>query len=121
MLTVKWKDPEASCSKEDLAAYDAQIAELREAVPTWKAELKTKQSMLSTIRSAPSTEALRTAVTGLEAQKAEVEQRLATLRSGSVKPVSEGEREEIGRELRKWRGVRERRKRGYVVHPPLYR
>lgn len=77
-----------------------------------KAELKNKQSILTTVRSAPSTDSLRTALSDLEAKKAEAEQRLATLRSGSIKPVSDVEKDEIAKEHRKWTGIRERRKRG---------
>lgn len=106
------QDPEASCSKEELAAYDTEIATLRDAIPALKAELKNKQGVLATIRSAPSTDSLRAVVSNLEAKKAEAEQRLQTLRSGSVKPVSDVEKDEIAKEHRKWKGTRERRKRG---------
>lgn len=85
---------------------------MRDAIPALKAELKNKQSVLTTIRSAPSTDTLRTAVSDLEAKKTDAEQRLMTLRSGSVKPVSDLEKDEITKEHRKWRGIRERRKRG---------
>ena len=113
-ITEIIQDPEASCSKEELAAYDVEIARLRESLPELKAELKSKQAKLAFTRSAPSNDGLRASVFSLEAQKAEAEARLATLRSGSVKPVSDIEKEAIDKDHRKWRGIRERRKRGFL-------
>lgn len=97
-----------------MEAYDIEIARLRESLPELKSELKSKQARLSTIRSAPSTDALRASVSNLEAQKAEAQARLTTLRSGSVKPVSDVEKEAINKDHKKWRGIRERRKRGFL-------
>lgn len=97
-----------------MAAYDIEIARLRESLPELKGEFKSKQAKLASIRSAPSTDGLRASVFSLEAQKAEAKARLATLRSGSVKPVSDIEKEAIDKEHKKWRGIRERRKRGFL-------
>ena len=97
-----------------MAAYDFEIARLRESLPELKVEFKSKQAKLASIRSAPSTDGLRASVSSLEAQKAEAEARLSTLRSGSVKPVSGVEKEAIDKDLKKWRGIRERRKRGFL-------
>lgn len=85
----------------------------RGSLPQLKTELRSKQLALTTIRSAPSTDALRETVSKLLIQKAEMEQRLTVLKSGNVKPVDARERERIEMEHRKWRGVRERRKRAF--------
>lgn len=78
-----------------------------------KAELKTKNAALSALRSAPTTDSLREAVQVLQAKRAESEQRLKVLKSGSIKPVSDAEREEAEKEHRKWKRCREARKRAF--------
>lgn len=69
---------------------------------------------LSTLRSAPTTDALREAVQTLEAEKQEKEERLRELRGGSVKPVSAEEKEAVEGEWKKWKRSRDARKRAYL-------
>ncbi len=108
-LTIE-KDPNANCSPEEHAAYDEEIKRIRDNLPNKKAALKTKTATLATIRSAPSTDALRVSLTSAQAAKAQLEARLDPLRSGSVKPVSANEKRDVEREHKLWTAVRNKRK-----------
>ena len=77
-------------------------------------EVKSKNSALASIRSAPSTDVLRDTVNKLLAQKEEIEQRLRVLKSGSIKPVSSAEKQQVESEWKRWRRTREVRKRGFL-------
>jgi 26S proteasome regulatory subunit (ATPase 3-interacting protein) len=106
---------------------DTRISTLREALPSLKADVKSKTTLLSSIKSAPTTDALRDAVAALEAETAEKVERLKVLRSGSVKPVGKEEKEKTEREYRGWMRKREARKRafreveGYVLDTGVMR
>lgn len=83
-------------------------------IPGLKAELKSKSTALSTLRSAPTTDALREAVQTLEAGKQDMEERLRVLKSRSVKPVSVEEKEAAEGEWKRWKRARDARKRAYL-------
>ncbi|KFY61653.1 hypothetical protein V497_02805 [Pseudogymnoascus sp. VKM F-4516 (FW-969)] len=108
------QDPNAMSTPEELAAADAQIAALRDMIPTLKTELKSKSTALSTLRSAPTTGALREAVQAMETDKRDKEERLRVLRAGSTKPVNTEEREAVEAEWKRWKRVRDARKRAYL-------
>ncbi|KFY36721.1 hypothetical protein V494_04995 [Pseudogymnoascus sp. VKM F-4513 (FW-928)] len=107
------QDPNATSTPAELALADTQIATLREALPILKSELKSASSALSTLRSAPTTDALRDAVRTLESEKRSKEERLTVLRAGSTKPICLGEREKVETEWRRWKRTREARGRAY--------
>ncbi|OBT90858.1 hypothetical protein VE02_00423 [Pseudogymnoascus sp. 03VT05] len=107
------QDPNATSTPDELAAADSQIAALRDNMPTLKSELKSLSSTLTTLRSAPITSALRESVQALETDKQDKEERLRVLRAGSIKPVNVEEREKVEAEWRRWKGIRDRRKRAY--------
>ncbi|KFY63741.1 hypothetical protein V496_03696 [Pseudogymnoascus sp. VKM F-4515 (FW-2607)] len=107
------QDPNATSTPEELAQADALIASLRDAIPTLKADLKSASSALSTLRSAPTTDALREAVQALESEKQDKEERLRVLREGGSKPIDVDERERVEGEWRRWKRARDARKRAY--------
>ncbi|ELR03845.1 hypothetical protein GMDG_01374 [Pseudogymnoascus destructans 20631-21] len=107
------QDPNATSTPEELAAADAQIAALRDKIPTLKSELKSASTTLSTLRSAPTTSALRESVQTLETDKEDKEGRLHVLRAGSTKPVNVEEREAVEGEWRRWKRTRDARKRAF--------
>jgi 1,2-phenylacetyl-CoA epoxidase PaaB subunit len=82
---------------------DSAIAVLHETIPPLKAELKSKSAYLVTLRAAPTTEALREAVTNLGRKKAEMEARLQALKSSNVKAISQEDRERTEEDFRKWK------------------
>ncbi|KFY72501.1 hypothetical protein V499_07349, partial [Pseudogymnoascus sp. VKM F-103] len=106
-------DPNATSTPAELAAVDAQIAALRDKIPTLKSELKSASNTLSILRSAPTTSSLRDAVQTLETDKQDKEERLRVLRAGSTKPVNVEEREKVEGEWRRWKRTRDNRKRAY--------
>ncbi|OBT51080.1 hypothetical protein VE04_08826, partial [Pseudogymnoascus sp. 24MN13] len=112
---VYWgvQDPNATSTPAELAATDARIASLRDSIPSLKSELKSASTALSTLRSAPTTDALRSAVQTLETDKQDKEARLRVLRAGGIKPVNVEEREKVAAEWRKWKRTRDNRKRAY--------
>ncbi|KFY11739.1 hypothetical protein V492_04288, partial [Pseudogymnoascus sp. VKM F-4246] len=107
------QDPNATSTPAELALADSQIATLRDALPVLKSELKSASSALSTLRSAPTTDALRDAVRTLESEKRSKEERLGVLRAGSTKPVCLEDRERVEAEWRRWGRTREARGRAY--------
>ncbi|OBT94749.1 hypothetical protein VE01_06215 [Pseudogymnoascus verrucosus] len=107
------QDPNATSTPAELAAVDAQIAALRDKIPTLKSELKSASNTLSILRSAPTTSSLRDAVQTLETDKQDKEERLRVLRAGSTKPVNVEEREKVEGEWRRWKRTRDNRKRAY--------
>ncbi|KFZ13093.1 hypothetical protein V501_03878, partial [Pseudogymnoascus sp. VKM F-4519 (FW-2642)] len=107
------QDPNATSTPAELAAADAQIATLRDKIPTLKSELKSASTSLSTLLSAPTTSSLRDAVQTLENDKQDKEERLRVLRTGSIKPVNLEEREKVEAEWRRWKRTRDNRYRAY--------
>jgi 26S proteasome regulatory subunit, ATPase 3, interacting protein len=96
------QDPKDSATLEELATLDTSVASLREVIPSLKSALKAKSTALATLRSQPTTQALKISVDNLEKQRDEIEARLKVLRSGTVKPVSMEEKERVEAEYRKW-------------------
>jgi 26S proteasome regulatory subunit (ATPase 3-interacting protein) len=96
------QDPKDDASPEELAGLDISIVTAREAIPVLKSTLKSKTATLTTLRSAPTTEALRESILELEKQKAEMESRLHVLKSGNLKPVSKEDKERVEAEFRRW-------------------
>ena len=83
-------------------------------LPSLKTELKSKSTALSTLRSAPTTDALREAVQAMEADKQDKEERLRVLRAGSIKPANVEEREAVETEWKRWKRSRDARNRAYL-------
>lgn len=83
-------------------------------IPTLKTELKSKSTALSTLRSAPTTDALREAVQAMETEKRDKQERLRVLRAGSIKPVNVEERDAVEGEWKRWKRTRDARKRAYL-------
>ncbi|KFY23954.1 hypothetical protein V493_05539 [Pseudogymnoascus sp. VKM F-4281 (FW-2241)] len=108
------QDPNATSTPEELAAADSQIAAIRDMIPTLKTELKSKSTALSTLRSAPTTDALREAVQAMETEKRDKQERLRVLRAGSIKPVNVEERDAVEGEWKRWKRTRDARKRAYL-------
>lgn len=72
--------------------------------------MKSKQTSLANIRSAPTTDVLREEVEVLERGNKELAERLQVLRSGSIKPVSIMEKEEVEKDFKQWTKKRNARK-----------
>ena len=89
-------------SIEDLAAMDKEIAGLREAIATAKANEKLMRAKLISVNATLSTEELGSSVSLLEMEKKEMIARLGPLRSGSVKPVLPEEKEAVDKAWREW-------------------
>ena len=89
-------------SLEDLAAMDKEIADLRDAIATAKANEKLMRANLVSINATLSTDELRSSVSLLETEKKEIASRLDALRSGNVKPVLPEEKEVVDKACREW-------------------
>ncbi len=89
-------------SLEDLAAMDAEIATLREAIATGKANEKLMRANLVSVNATMSSEELRNTVAQFEHEKKEILARLGPLRAGNVKPVLPEEKEAAQKEWKEW-------------------
>jgi 26S proteasome regulatory subunit (ATPase 3-interacting protein) len=79
---------------EQLAAADAQTADLRTQTATLQATAKSLRSSLAALNSTLSTADLVRSVQVLDAEKTEIEARLDSLRAGRAKKVTPQERAE---------------------------
>ena len=81
---------------------DKEIAGLRDAIATAKADEKLVRAKLVSVNAALSTEELGSSVALLEIEKQEILARLGPLRSGSVKPVVPEEKEAVDKGWKGW-------------------
>lgn len=73
---------------------------LREQAAAINVEIKNLRTHLTQLNSSLTTADLRTEVAAMQGEKAEIEARLQSLRSGSVKPVTKEEKERIDTDLK---------------------
>lgn len=83
-----------------LKEMDDRTQALKDETTTLTAQAKTLRATLAQLNSSLSTADLRTQVTAMQAEKAEIEARLDGLRGGNMKPVSKEEKERIEKEMR---------------------
>lgn len=107
------QDANNTCTTDQLAALDAQIASLRTDTATLHATAKAMRSTLSNLNSTLRTADLLEAVAALEAEKVQLTARLGALRAGKAKMVTPEEREEVEREWSRFGALA--RKRGGIA------
>ena len=90
---------------------DTEISTLRASQPNLKAELKSLQSKLNTIKSAPTTSELREQVEQMMRGKAMKEEKLMSFKQGTIKPVSKEEKEIVDKDHKYWAGKKRIRMR----------
>ena len=105
------QDPKDAASLEELAAMDQEIATLRESITTAKANEKLLKANLAAVNATVSTDELRSQITVLDMKKVEILDRLGSLQSGNVKPVSTEEKEEANKMWILWSSKAASRKR----------
>ncbi|CAO2656309.1 Nn.00g051120.m01.CDS01 [Neocucurbitaria sp. VM-36] len=105
------QNAEDSCTPEQLAALDTQIADLRTQTTNLLATAKTLRSALSALNSTLSTAELVTNVHALESNKAEMMARLESLKAGKAKKVTKEEREHVEKDWKRSVGVAKRREK----------
>jgi 26S proteasome regulatory subunit (ATPase 3-interacting protein) len=98
-------------STEQLEALSTTIKDLQAATTAAQAQAKTLRSTLSSLNSTLSTADLVSSVSALEAEKAGIEKRLTTVKTGKAKKVTVKEREMVEAEWKKWTGVAKRREK----------
>lgn len=96
------QDPMDAMSVDDIAAADKEIATLRDAIATVKANEKLLRANLISVNATISTGELRSNVALLELEKNEILERLGPLRAGDVKPVIPEEKAAVDKEWRMW-------------------
>lgn len=92
--------PEESPSTEELAEMDKRTQQLRDETSNLNTAAKALRSTLSSLNSTLSTADLRAAITEMDAERAEILERLILLRSGNVQPVSKEEKEEVDKQAK---------------------
>ncbi|RDI78527.1 hypothetical protein Vi05172_g11409 [Venturia inaequalis] len=92
--------PEESPSTEELAEMDKRTQQLRDETSNLNTAAKALRSTLSSLNSTLSTPDLRAAITEMDAERAEILERLILLRSGNVQPVSKEEKEEVDKQAK---------------------
>lgn len=80
---------------------EARTQTLRDETTALNAQAKTLRAELAQLNSSLSTADLRAQVAAMQVEKADIEERLKGLRSGSVRPVSREEKAQVDLELRK--------------------
>ena len=90
---------------------DREIAQHQEAITGLKTNEKLLRSNLASINATMSTDELRSNVRSLEADKAQLQARLAPLRQGDVKPVSIEQKAEADRLWGAWKKIAEVRRK----------
>lgn len=103
------QDPSDGLTPEQLAALDSRINTLRTETATAQATAKTLRLTLTSINATLSTADLLSSVNALEAEKADLESRIVTLKQGTAKTVTKEERDANEVEWKKWKGVCRRR------------
>lgn len=77
---------------------DKRTQQLHDETSTLNTTAKSLRSTLSSLNSTLSTADLRTAITGKDTERTEILERLTSLRSGNVQPVSKEEKEEVDKQ-----------------------
>jgi len=90
---------------------DAETTRLRDATTALRAEEKDLRAALREGTSQVPLKDLKASVAVLVQEKSELTARLATLRSGNVRPVGAGERDKVNAEHRKWQKAAGARKK----------
>ncbi|KIW02908.1 uncharacterized protein PV09_05956 [Verruconis gallopava] len=94
------QDPEDSTTPEELAEMDAQIQKTRDETEALVVQIRSLRAELAQLNSSLSNADLQAQIAEMEAEKTDIEGRLAALRSGNAKPVSREERARVDAELK---------------------
>ncbi|QDS77885.1 hypothetical protein FKW77_000459 [Venturia effusa] len=92
--------PEESPSPDELAEMDKRTQQLRDEISNLNTTAKALRSTLSSLNSTLSTADLRAAIARMDAERAEILDRLASLRSGDIQPVSKEEKQEVDKQAK---------------------
>lgn len=95
------QDASDSCTPEQLAALDIQIADLRAQTTSLLASAKMLRTTLASLNSTLSTADLIANVQALDVEKTEILVRLEGLKAGKAKKVTQQEREDIEKAWKK--------------------
>ena len=96
---------------EKLQAMEADTTQLKDSITALKADEKElRQALREGTSQIPLTE-LKASVDALVQQKAGIEERLAKLKGGNLKPVSPEERDKVNAEHRRWQKTAAARKK----------
>lgn len=79
---------------------DKRTQQLRDETSNLNTTAKSLRSMLSSLNSTLSTADLRTAIAKMDIERTEILNRLTSLRSGNVQPVSKEEKEEVDKQAK---------------------
>ncbi|ORY15811.1 hypothetical protein BCR34DRAFT_532319 [Clohesyomyces aquaticus] len=105
------KNPNDAVSPEALDAIDEKISELRTYTTNFLVTAKTLRGTLSSLNSSLTTADLIASVSALDAEKAEIQARLESLKAGKAKKVTKQEREAVEAEWNKWSRVSKKREK----------
>ncbi|KAF2201885.1 Tat binding protein 1-interacting [Delitschia confertaspora ATCC 74209] len=105
------QDPTDGFTAEQSAGIDERIKTLRAETTAALTTAKTLRSTLSSINSTLSTADLFSSISTLETEKAEITERLKTLKEGKAKKVTSGEKNRIEKEWKMWKGIAGRREK----------
>ncbi|KAI9816566.1 MAG: hypothetical protein M1827_001698 [Pycnora praestabilis] len=106
-------DPQDAASPEELAAMDIEIERIKEEICAAKVDEKALKATLATMKGTLSTQDLHEAVQALELEKKQLEYRLDTCRSGSVKTICAEEKSTVDNELKKWQKYESARRKTF--------
>ncbi|KAJ6258934.1 hypothetical protein Dda_5829 [Drechslerella dactyloides] len=98
-------DPDDFASPEEIADMNVSVDSLKERTTTLKSELKALQVTLQTLRSLPTADDLETQQGNLRQEVTDLRNRLGTLRSGDVKPISAEEKQRVQAEVKRIQGL----------------
>lgn len=79
---------------------DKRTQQLRDETSDLNTTARSLRSTLSSLNSTLSTADLRTAIAEMDAERTEILDRLTSLRSGNVQPVSKEEKEEVDKQVK---------------------
>ena len=96
------QDPADDLSATDLAALDAQVSALQDAVTSAKGQERLLRTELASLNATISTDELRSHVRLLQSKKQELTSRLQRLDQGVVKPVSLEEKDTVDKTWAYW-------------------
>jgi 26S proteasome regulatory subunit (ATPase 3-interacting protein) len=104
------QNPDETPTPEELAEMEARTKELRDETVALNAKLKSLRSTFASISSTLSTADLRESVMLMESERTQILGRLTELRLGTVRPVSEEERKQVDKDLKRWKKIAAARK-----------
>ena len=96
------QDPKDSTSPEEISAMDKEIQRLREEISAIKTKEKILQANIITLNATMSSHDLQASIAALELEKKEIIARLGPLRAGTVKPVSQEEKDVVEKAWKEW-------------------